>query len=201
LLAYRCNPMLDVHVEPYRSSGPAPKSGLHVMDSTLLIDATLKYPMAPLALPAKEFMEQARALWKELDLPTLNIHSPLIGYSLGGWTETWDRFAKTPWMGLGKERREHLGAATRWAHAGNSAAEGRDDFPAAGLALMAPQRACQGSGGRLAPRWRLGTPGRFPPAQRKFCDDCLRPDEKQLALLIAIAIAPFEACQVYGRNY
>jgi len=64
------------------------------MDSTLLIDATLKYPMAPLALPAKEFMERAQALWEELDLPTLNVRSPWFGYSLGDWNDIWDEFAR-----------------------------------------------------------------------------------------------------------
>ncbi len=37
------------------------------MDSTLLIDATLKYPMAPLALPAREFMELARRCGRNWD--------------------------------------------------------------------------------------------------------------------------------------
>ena len=112
-LAYRCNPIQDVHVEPYRSSGHAPKSGPRVMDSTLLIDATLKYPMAPLALPAKEFMERAQALWKELDLPTLNIRSPWFGYSLGDWTETWDRFARNAVDGAWAKNGENTWARRR----------------------------------------------------------------------------------------
>ena len=55
-LAYRCNPIEDVHLEPYRSTGHSPKSGPSHSDSTMLIDATLKYPMAPLALPRREYM-------------------------------------------------------------------------------------------------------------------------------------------------
>ena len=50
--------------------------------------------MAPLALPGIEFMERARALWKELGLPNLTVKSPWHGYSLGDWTDTWDGFAR-----------------------------------------------------------------------------------------------------------
>jgi 4-hydroxy-3-polyprenylbenzoate decarboxylase len=93
-LAYRSNPVEDVHVEPYRSTGHAPKSGPPALDSTMLIDATLKYPMPPLALPAREYMERARVLWKELGLPALTIRPPWHGYSLGDWNENWDVFAR-----------------------------------------------------------------------------------------------------------
>jgi UbiD family decarboxylase len=93
-LAYRLNPVEDVHVEPYRSTGHAPKSGSQALDSTMLIDATLKHPMPPLALPAREYMERARALWKELGLPALTMRSPWHGYSLGDWNENWELFAR-----------------------------------------------------------------------------------------------------------
>ena len=93
-LAYRSNPIEDVHVEPYRSTGHSPKSGPSQLDSTMLIDATLKYPMAPLALPKREFMERAQELWKELGLPPITPHAPWPGYSLGDWNESWEQFAK-----------------------------------------------------------------------------------------------------------
>jgi UbiD family decarboxylase len=93
-LAYRSNPVEDVHVEPYRSTGHAPKSGPQTLDSTMLIDATLKHPMPPLALPAREYMERARTLWKELGLPVLTLRPPWHGYSLGDWNENWDLFAR-----------------------------------------------------------------------------------------------------------
>lgn len=93
-LAYRSNPVEDVHVEPYRSTGHAPKSAHPALDSTMLIDATLKHPMPPLALPAREYMERARALWKELGLPALTIRPPWHGYSLGDWNENWGVFAR-----------------------------------------------------------------------------------------------------------
>jgi UbiD family decarboxylase len=93
-LAYRSNPIEDVHIEPYRSMGHAPKSGAQTTDSTMLVDATLKYKMAPLALPAREYMERALVLWKGLGLPEPTKRPPWYGYSLGDWTEKWDQFAR-----------------------------------------------------------------------------------------------------------
>jgi UbiD family decarboxylase len=93
-LAYRSNPAEDVHIQPYRSRGHAPKSGSQAMDSTMLIDATLKGTMPPLALPAREHMERAQAIWKELGLPPLSVRPPWHGYSLGDWNDAWDLFAR-----------------------------------------------------------------------------------------------------------
>src|SRR5258708_18266635 len=56
-LAYRSNPIEDVHVAPYRASGHGPKSGRGPEASTLLIGATLQPPSPPLALPARAIME------------------------------------------------------------------------------------------------------------------------------------------------
>jgi UbiD family decarboxylase len=92
-IAYRSNPQEDAHIEPYRSIGHAPKSGPRNLDSTMLIDATLKYPMPPLALPKREFMESALAIWKELRLPELRLQQPWYGYSLGDWSEALDLIA------------------------------------------------------------------------------------------------------------
>jgi hypothetical protein len=39
-------------------------------------------------------MERAKELWEELGLPQLNPESPWHGYSLGDWTEEWDRLAE-----------------------------------------------------------------------------------------------------------
>jgi 4-hydroxy-3-polyprenylbenzoate decarboxylase len=93
-LAYRSNPIEDLHVAPYRASGHGPKSGRGAEESTLLIDATLKHPAPPLALPAREFMERARAIWQELNLPSLSPRPPWHGYSLGDWSDAWDVFAR-----------------------------------------------------------------------------------------------------------
>jgi 3-polyprenyl-4-hydroxybenzoate decarboxylase len=93
-LAYRSNPGVDVHVAPYRSGGHGPKSGGRNEDSTMLIDATLKHAMPPLALPAREYMERARAIWQELGLPMLSPQPPWHGYLLGDWDAIWDTYAR-----------------------------------------------------------------------------------------------------------
>jgi 3-polyprenyl-4-hydroxybenzoate decarboxylase len=93
-LAYRSNPIEDVHIAPHRSAGHGPKSGSPSEDSTILIDATLKHPAPPLALPARSFMEGARGIWEELGLPPLNPQSPWHGYSLGEWSDLWDTYAQ-----------------------------------------------------------------------------------------------------------
>jgi 4-hydroxy-3-polyprenylbenzoate decarboxylase len=93
-LAYRANMGDDLHVVPHRAVGHGPKTGRRGSESTLLIDATLKSKMPPLALPARAYMERARALWEELGLPALKPQPPWHGYSLGEWDETWDRYAE-----------------------------------------------------------------------------------------------------------
>jgi hypothetical protein len=93
-LAYRANPIEDVHIAPYRSLGHGPKTDASATDSTMLIDATLKHPMPPLALPARQFMERARVIWEELGLPRLSPQPPWHGYDLGDWATVWDRYAR-----------------------------------------------------------------------------------------------------------
>jgi 4-hydroxy-3-polyprenylbenzoate decarboxylase len=92
-LAYRANPAEDVHIAPHRSSGHGPKSGRRLSDATMLVDATLKQTFPPLALPARQFMERARAIWDELGLPALSPQPPWHGYSLGDWDAAWDDYA------------------------------------------------------------------------------------------------------------
>ena len=93
-MAYRANIGEDVHIVPHRTAGHGPKSGNRAEDSTLLIDATAKHAMPPLALPKREYMERARAIWDELGLPALSPQPPWHGYTLGDWSEVWDRFAE-----------------------------------------------------------------------------------------------------------
>ena len=92
-LAYRSDPGIDMQIMPYRSAGHGPKSGKRE-DSTILIDATLKHDMPPLALPKQEFMERALTLWKELGLPPITPQPPWHGYSLGDWDEHYDIYAR-----------------------------------------------------------------------------------------------------------
>jgi 4-hydroxy-3-polyprenylbenzoate decarboxylase len=58
------------------------------------MDATMKGDMPPLALPKKEYMERAKAIWQELDLGPLQPQPPWFGYSLGDWLPQWDDAAK-----------------------------------------------------------------------------------------------------------
>jgi 4-hydroxy-3-polyprenylbenzoate decarboxylase len=93
-LAYRCNPAEDVHIAPYRGAVQGAQYGSRASDSSLLIDATIKGVMPPLALPKKEYMERAQALWTELKLPPVKLKTPWHGYTLGKWTENWELFAQ-----------------------------------------------------------------------------------------------------------
>ncbi len=93
-LGYRANPDQDVQILKHRARGHGPVLKGVESDSTMLIDATLKADMPPVALPKREFMEDARRLWNELGLPELKPESPWHGYSLGEWSDEWDMMAK-----------------------------------------------------------------------------------------------------------
>ena len=94
-MAYRMNPVEDVRTLAHRGQGHGPKREHgHEEDSTLLMDATMKSDMPPLALPKKEYMERAKAIWEELGLPGLRPQPPWFGYSLGDWLPQWDEAAK-----------------------------------------------------------------------------------------------------------
>jgi 4-hydroxy-3-polyprenylbenzoate decarboxylase len=94
-MAYRMNPIEDVRALPHRGQGHGPKREHgNEEDSTLLMDATMKENLPPLALPKKEYMERAKKLWEELGLPKLHPQSPWFGYSLGDWLPQWDEAAK-----------------------------------------------------------------------------------------------------------
>src|SRR5262244_2304399 len=112
-LAYRSNPKEDVHVAPHRSAGHGPKSGSREEDSGLLIDATLKHSAPPLALPAREFMERARTIWQELELPALAPRPPWHGYSLGDWSQAWDVYAERAVAGKWQQSGEETFARRR----------------------------------------------------------------------------------------
>ena len=102
-LAYRTNPVEDVKLMPNRGGVQGAQYGPSRSDSGLLIDATRKRPMPPLALPRREFMEHARNLWEELGLPPLNVQSPWHGYTLGEWTDVWEEFARRAVAGEWRE--------------------------------------------------------------------------------------------------
>jgi 4-hydroxy-3-polyprenylbenzoate decarboxylase len=94
-MAYRMNPVIDVQTLDHRGQGHGPKrENDGEEDSTMLMDATMKSPMPPLALPTQEYMEHAKDLWENLGLPKLKPQAPWFGYSLGDWSPMWDAAAK-----------------------------------------------------------------------------------------------------------
>lgn len=93
-MAYRSNPVEDVLVTPNRGGVQGAQYGASKTDSGMLVDATQKGPLPPLALPKQEFMENAREIWKELGLPALKPDSPWHGYTLGDWTDRCEALAQ-----------------------------------------------------------------------------------------------------------
>jgi 4-hydroxy-3-polyprenylbenzoate decarboxylase len=94
-MAYRMNPVEDVQTLAHRGQGHGPKrESDQEEDATLLMDATMKGDMPPLALPKQEYMERARKIWDELGLPKVRPQPPWFGYSLGDWLPQWDEAAK-----------------------------------------------------------------------------------------------------------
>jgi 4-hydroxy-3-polyprenylbenzoate decarboxylase len=93
-MSYRCNPIKDTRIVEDRERGHGPRtSGAAEADSAMLVDATMKASMPPLALPKREYMENAKALWERLGLPPLRPEAPWFGYSLGDWSQAWDASA------------------------------------------------------------------------------------------------------------
>jgi 4-hydroxy-3-polyprenylbenzoate decarboxylase len=110
-MAYRSNPIEDVHIVPFRAPDHGPSSdsaeGIaqdpRTANSTLLVDATLKHNMPPIALPAKAYMERARELWTKLKLPAISFQAPWHGYQLGDWRDSWETFAQNAAAGKWQE--------------------------------------------------------------------------------------------------
>ncbi len=86
-MSYRANFALDVQMLQHREQGHGPRSKRNGgVDASMLIDATLKDDFPPIALPKREYMENAKAIWEELGLPPLRPEAPWFGYSLGDWS-------------------------------------------------------------------------------------------------------------------
>jgi UbiD family decarboxylase len=99
-MAYRMNPIDDVQLVAHRGQGHGPKREHdQEEDSTLLMDATMKGDMPPLALPKQEYMERAKAIWNELGFEPLHPQPPWFGYSLGDWLPQWEEAAKRAALG------------------------------------------------------------------------------------------------------
>ena len=91
-MAYRMRPHQDMRVLDHKDMGHGPRAGAEdnhyeANNSAMLINAMLKRPYPPISLPAREYMEKAKAIWQELGLPALKPETPWFGYSLGQWPE------------------------------------------------------------------------------------------------------------------
>ena len=67
--------------------------------SCLLIDATIKWPLPPVSLPKKEYMDRAAQIWREEGLPALRLKEPYYGRNLGYWHAEDEQ--KAEWAVLG----------------------------------------------------------------------------------------------------
>jgi 4-hydroxy-3-polyprenylbenzoate decarboxylase len=94
-MSYRCQPQHDLRLLPHKDPGHGPR-GPHDGGETaaVLVNAMLKGPYAPVALPKREFMDEARAIWERLGLPALTPQPPWHGYDLGHWPAELERQAR-----------------------------------------------------------------------------------------------------------
>ena len=94
-MSYRCQPQHDLEVVPNKDPGHGPRGPLDNGETaSVLINAMLKGTYSPVALPKREYMENAKALWERLGLPALKPQTPWHGYDLGHWPHTLEEQAQ-----------------------------------------------------------------------------------------------------------
>jgi 4-hydroxy-3-polyprenylbenzoate decarboxylase len=94
-MSYRCQPQHDLELLPHKDPGHGPRGPQDGGETAaVLVNAMLKGTYAPVALPKREFMEHARALWERLGLPPLTPQAPWHGYDLGHWPDELERQAR-----------------------------------------------------------------------------------------------------------
>ncbi len=93
-MSYRSKPHRDVEILKHKDEGHGPRSMIDSEDGAVLIDATLKENFPPVSLPKREFMENAKEIWEELDMPKLRPQVPWFGYDLGEWNEGLELMAR-----------------------------------------------------------------------------------------------------------
>jgi UbiD family decarboxylase len=123
-IAYRAQPFRDVTVVEAPTFPLDPASlppdqtrglmgGKPPRSTAVLIDATMPWPYPPLSLPKKQFMDRAIEIWRDLQLPPLNLKPPYYGYSLGHWTEEEEQEAELATQGRHYETGEKQKAARK----------------------------------------------------------------------------------------
>jgi 4-hydroxy-3-polyprenylbenzoate decarboxylase len=108
-MSYRCQPQHDLRVVEHKDPGHGPRGPRDDGESAaVLINATLKGTFAPVALPKREFMEHAKAIWERLGLPPLKPETPWHGYDLGHWPREFERQAQmaveSDYFALGRDQ-------------------------------------------------------------------------------------------------
>jgi 4-hydroxy-3-polyprenylbenzoate decarboxylase len=94
-MSYRCQPQHDLRVLDHKDPGHGPRGPKDNGESaSVLINALIRGSFAPVALPKREFMENARVIWERLGLPPLKPENPWHGYDLGLWPAQLERQAQ-----------------------------------------------------------------------------------------------------------
>jgi UbiD family decarboxylase len=111
-MSYRCQPQHDLQLLPHKDPGHGPRGPRDGGETAaVLINAMLKGTYAPVALPRREFMVEARAIWERLGLPPLTPQVPWHGYDLGHWPEALERQAqmavRSEYFTVGTELAQH----------------------------------------------------------------------------------------------
>ncbi len=94
-MAYRMRPHQDLRILDHKDMGHGPRTGAddnhyEATNSAMLVNAMLKRPFPPISLPARQYMENAKAIWEELGLPPLKPEMPWYGYALGQWPKEFE---------------------------------------------------------------------------------------------------------------
>jgi 4-hydroxy-3-polyprenylbenzoate decarboxylase len=123
-LAYRTNPIEDVHSCPSRRRAGA-RSTARQDDFRPAHRRHAQRPMPPLALPTQGFMEHARALWGELDLPPLNVQSPWHGTRSANGPTPGSCSRAARWLATGSRTARHDRSPAERSHAGDPVRPGQ----------------------------------------------------------------------------
>jgi UbiD family decarboxylase len=120
-MSYRCQPQHDLKILEHKDPGHGPRGPRDNGESAaVLVNALLKGIYAPVALPKREFMDNAKMIWERLGLPPLKPEAPWHGYDLGYWPQELERQARlavqSDYFALGpelaKQRRDDVAMNT-----------------------------------------------------------------------------------------
>ena len=144
-MAYRMNPVEDVQMVPHRGQGHGPKREHdNEEDSTLLMDATMKGDMPPLALPKQEYMERAQEDLERARLRTtapaaavVRLFARRLAAAMGRGGQA--RRARP----LSRERPDQRQAEAQGPQAGNQIPAGQDGSNGKGVRRMALRKNCR----------------------------------------------------------